>query len=120
MPDATYTITFQCGKTDLSEPGRKHAGEVHIAPISLPISADDALKASYLLPEREDVAALFPDRPSNSHKGNYGKLLLIAGSRGMSGAARLAAAAALRSGVGLLLWWQSRESASVRSRGNRN
>jgi len=102
--DVTYTITFQSGKPGLYlEPGRKHAGEVHIAPISLPISADDALEASYLLPEHEDVAALFPNRPSNSHKGNYGKLLLIAGSRGMSGAARLAAAAALRSGVGLLM-----------------
>lgn len=102
--DATFTITFQCGKPGLYlEPGRKHAGEVHIVPISLPISADDALKATYFLPEHDDAATLFPERPANSHKGNYGKLLLIAGSKGMSGAARLAAGAALRCGAGLVM-----------------
>ncbi len=102
--DATFTVTFQCGKPGLYiSPGRDRAGEVHIAPISLPVSTDDMLAANYFLPELEDVAALFPNRARNTHKGDYGKLLLIAGSRGMSGAARLASAAALRSGVGLLM-----------------
>ncbi|MBI4835423.1 MAG: NAD(P)H-hydrate dehydratase [Planctomycetes bacterium] len=43
-----------------------------------------------------------PKRPRNSHKGDYGRVLIIAGSRGMAGAARLAAEAALRSGSGLV------------------
>ena len=43
-----------------------------------------------------------PKRPADSHKGSYGKLLIIAGSRGMIGAGCLAAKAALRSGCGLV------------------
>ena len=45
---------------------------------------------------------LLPDRPLDSHKGDYGKVLVVAGSRGMSGAAYLASEAALRSGSGLV------------------
>lgn len=43
-----------------------------------------------------------PERPPESHKGNYGKVLILAGSRGMSGAALLCGEAALRSGSGLV------------------
>ncbi len=53
------------------------------------------INAEYLLP-------LLPARPKNSHKGDYGKVLVIAGSRGMGGAAALAARAALKSGAGLV------------------
>lgn len=42
-------------------------------------------------------------RPQNSHKGNFGKVLVVAGSRGMTGAAFLAAKGALRAGAGLVL-----------------
>ncbi len=101
---ATWTVTFQAGKPGLYlPPGRNLAGEVYIAPISLPIAIDEMLAAEWFVPEADDVASLFPPRPRDSHKGNYGKLLLLAGSRGMSGAARLAASAALRTGVGLLM-----------------
>jgi ADP-dependent NAD(P)H-hydrate dehydratase / NAD(P)H-hydrate epimerase len=44
----------------------------------------------------------FLKRPDNTHKGDYGRLLVVAGSRGMSGAAYLASMAALRSGTGLV------------------
>lgn len=43
-----------------------------------------------------------PPRPEDAHKGTFGRLLIIAGSEAMSGAARLSATAALRAGVGLL------------------
>lgn len=49
-----------------------------------------------------DVMALFPERPENAHKGDFGHALLVAGSRGMMGAALLATGAALRSGCGLV------------------
>lgn len=45
---------------------------------------------------------LLPAREPHSHKGNYGRLLILAGSKGMVGAACLATMAALRSGVGLV------------------
>lgn len=50
----------------------------------------------------EEVGRLMRPRPIDAHKGTFGHALLIAGKRGMAGAAILAARAALRSGVGLL------------------
>lgn len=50
----------------------------------------------------EDVLALLPDRDEYAHKGNFGKILLLCGSRGYTGAAYLAAMGALRTGAGLV------------------
>lgn len=50
----------------------------------------------------KDVLSLLPDRKAESHKGDYGKVLLLCGSRGYTGAAALAAMGALRSGAGLV------------------
>ena len=50
----------------------------------------------------EAVLSILPDRKADSHKGDYGKLLLLCGSRGYTGAAALAAMGALRSGAGLV------------------
>lgn len=50
----------------------------------------------------EDVLALLPDRKENAHKGNFGRVLLLCGSRGFTGAAYLAAMGALRTGAGLV------------------
>lgn len=49
----------------------------------------------------ESVLALLPDRDPWGHKGSFGKILLLCGSRGFTGAAYLAAMGALRSGAGL-------------------
>ena len=49
-----------------------------------------------------DVLSILPDRKNNSHKGDYGKLLLLCGSVGFTGAASLAAMGALRCGAGLV------------------
>ena len=50
----------------------------------------------------EDVLALLPDRKENAHKGNFGRVLLLCGSRGFTGAAYLSAMGALRAGAGLV------------------
>ena len=50
----------------------------------------------------EEVLKLLPDRKLESHKGDFGKILLLCGSRGYAGAAALAAMGALRSGAGLV------------------
>ena len=51
---------------------------------------------------REDVFSILPDRDPNAHKGDFGKILLLCGSKGYTGAAALAAMGALRSGSGLV------------------
>lgn len=51
---------------------------------------------------KESIAQLLPERKNDTHKGNYGKILLLCGSRGYTGAAALAAMGALRSGAGLV------------------
>lgn len=58
-----------------------------------------AIKGSKII-EREDVRALLPKRRRDSHKGNYGRAAIVAGSIEYTGAAYLSAAACLRSGVG--------------------
>ena len=50
----------------------------------------------------EEVLKLLPDRKLDAHKGNFGRVLLLCGSRGYTGAAALAAMGALRSGAGLV------------------
>ena len=52
--------------------------------------------------DHEAVLSLLPDRPADTHKGSYGRVLLLCGSVGYTGAAALAAMGALRSGTGLV------------------
>ena len=56
----------------------------------------------YAILDKAQVDALLPDRDPFAHKGNFGKILLLCGSRGFTGAAYLAAMGALRSGAGLV------------------
>lgn len=63
--------------------------------------------------ERESIRRLLPYRPSNSHKGNFGKALLICGSKGMAGAAYLAGKAAYLSGVGMVRIYTPEENRIV-------
>lgn len=51
---------------------------------------------------KQSIADLLPERNADTHKGNYGKILLLCGSRGYTGAAALAAMGALRTGAGLV------------------
>ena len=51
---------------------------------------------------RWDIKKLFPKRDRNAHKGDFGKILLLCGSRGYTGAAALAARGALRTGAGVV------------------
>ncbi|MBQ2931817.1 MAG: NAD(P)H-hydrate dehydratase [Clostridia bacterium] len=54
------------------------------------------------LPLKDDMKKLLPKRPENANKGDFGKILVVAGSKGMTGAAALSAYSALRSGAGLV------------------
>lgn len=52
--------------------------------------------------EHKDIALLLPTRDDRAHKGDFGRILLLCGSRGYTGAAALAAMGALRTGAGLV------------------
>lgn len=72
--------------------------------LALKISVREVSDALYplLTLEKNDLIALLPKRFDRSNKGSYGRVLAVAGSRGMAGAAYLAAKAAYRSGAGLV------------------
>jgi NAD(P)H-hydrate epimerase len=94
---ADLTVTFGAMKLGLAvEPGATVAGRVEVADIGLA-----ELTPSTWLLEPSDGPRWLPPRRSDSNKGTYGHLLVVAGSPGKSGAAALAGVAALRSGVGL-------------------
>lgn len=97
---ADATVTFAAGKLGLyMGDGAKHSGLVEIADIGIPETLVEA-KDGYDVLTPALVKELLPKRRRNSHKGSYGKVLLIGGSYGMSGAVIMAAKAALRCGVG--------------------
>ena len=92
---ATATITFAAMKTGLLlGAGFEHAGRVTVADIGLDVS-----RSTIGVVEASDVAAWLPDRERNSHKWKSA-IWMIAGSPGMTGAADMAARAAMRSGAG--------------------
>lgn len=100
---ATTTVTFALPKLGLFfEHGTGYVGELIVADISIPpvLYESQGLKRNLL--EKQMVANWLPYRPNASHKGDYGRILLIAGSCGMTGAACLAAEASARSGAGLI------------------
>jgi NAD(P)H-hydrate epimerase len=98
---ATLTATFAGLKRGLvTGPGLDLAGRVAVVPIGVPPGEVARGVATFLI-ERDDVAARFPPRPRHAHKGTYGHLLIVAGSLGKTGAAALAAHAAMRAGAGL-------------------
>lgn len=103
--EADLTVTFAAKKPCLVFPPTSEvAGTVSVAPIGIP---DEALQFSdrgYRLFELEDkdAQAAFPPRKKDSHKGDFGHVLVVAGSLGKAGAAILAARAAFRTGAGLV------------------
>lgn len=100
---ADVTVTFGALKPGLVfEPGRSYAGDVTIADIGLDVGcAVEADRRVLAVVEADDMAAWIPRRSAGAHK--WGSAVrAIAGSRGMSGAARLSCAAACRSGAGIV------------------
>ena len=101
--NADYTITFSFAKTGLLLwPGTDYCGKVIIADMGITKESFLDQKPRFASITEEDKKVLLPKRIEHSNKGTYGKLLIIAGSHNMAGAACLAAKAAYRSGVGLV------------------
>lgn len=84
-------------------PGAAYCGRLYVVDVGIPKAfLEREARAVWVRPE--EAASLFPPRPADSHKGLFGKLVIIAGSYTMPGAAVLAVQAGLRSGVGLCSW----------------
>jgi NAD(P)H-hydrate epimerase len=80
----------------------RYTGEWSVLDIGLHPQSIKEMPTNYHFLTHEDVAGLINKRGKFTHKGSFGHLALLAGSKGMAGASILAAMAALRSGVGLL------------------
>jgi hydroxyethylthiazole kinase-like uncharacterized protein yjeF len=99
---ADYTITFGYQKQGLLlYPGAGYAGEILVADIGFPKIAAEKAKLETFYYGAEDLCCL-PERDFRGHKGSFGSVLVIAGSKGMSGAAYLSAKAAYKTGAGLV------------------
>ncbi|HJZ73565.1 MAG TPA: NAD(P)H-hydrate dehydratase [Vicinamibacterales bacterium] len=102
--DAGLTITIAAPKLPLVlPPGELRSGDIVIADIGIPGEVIEAVEGPRVdLLTRGAMRDLITPRTSDSHKGDYGRVLVVAGSRGKTGAAHLAAIGALRSGAGLV------------------
>ncbi|PKK92268.1 MAG: hypothetical protein CVV64_02315 [Candidatus Wallbacteria bacterium HGW-Wallbacteria-1] len=99
---AHRTLSLGSGKTELFLwPGRQWAGRVQIAEIGIPEKYISECARAYAVSINE-VAAALPPRHRNSHKGDFGRVMILAGSPGMRGAGQLTVLGALRSGAGLV------------------
>ena len=101
---ATLTVTFGAPKLPhVLAPGVGRTGDLVVADIGIPTSIIDELGGPRLnLVTPEDICRLIPVRDQEAHKGNFGRVLVVAGSLGKTGAACLAGLGALRSGAGLV------------------
>ena len=101
--NADKTVTFAAYKIGmLLFPAADYIGETVVADISIPDYIIGECSAAATVIDGEFVRKNFPKRKNNSHKGDYGKVLVIAGSEGLSGAAYLSSQSTVEAGSGLV------------------
>lgn len=111
---ADVTVTFCLPKTGLVlHPGCEYVGRLVTADISIPscVLENRNISAEYI--DKELVSGMIPKRTPNSNKGDYGRLLIVTGSTGMTGSGCLSSMAALRSGTGLVYVGVPKSLASI-------
>lgn len=108
---ADYTVTFQATKVGhILYPGKEYSGEVIVKNIGISeeyFKNNPEVAVTY---DSRDYRKFLPARKEDSHKGTYGKLLIIAGSKGMSGAAYMNAMSAYMTGAGLVQIYTAEEN----------
>ena len=101
--NADVTLTLQFPKLSLLMPeNAKFVGDMEILDIKLSQEWIEKESSTLFFTDEKEIKALLKPRGRHSHKGDFGRGLVVAGSKGMAGASVLASRAALRSGVGLL------------------
>lgn len=99
--NSDITVTFACFKTgQLLYPGRKYCGKLYLEDIGIPVIETDI--SEYSVTDIFDSENCLPERVPWGNKGTFGKILVIAGSSEIFGAAYLSAMAAYKSGSGMV------------------
>ncbi len=100
---ADITVTMGLPKVGLLEPSAAdYVGTLEVIDLGMPDELISPITSDRELINAEDLRKIIKRRSRDAHKGNFGHLLIIGGALGYSGAAALAAEAALRSGAGLV------------------
>jgi NAD(P)H-hydrate epimerase len=97
--DVTFTLGFSKIGLHLL-PGSEYCGQIEVLDIGLARRAGEAIDTELLTPDW--ARDRLPERPSESNKGTFGRVLVVAGSENYTGAAVLASIGALRAGAGLV------------------
>lgn len=99
---ANHTYCLALPKFGLSySPGRELAGSTRLTPIGIPDDIVESFSKRENLILGDVILPLLPARKPDGHKGDFGKLFILAGSTGLTGAAALCAMASVRTGLGL-------------------
>ncbi|SFT43595.1 NAD(P)H-hydrate epimerase [Selenomonas sp. GACV-9] len=100
---ATATLALGLPKIgQLLSPGADVTGQLFVDDIGIPVGLLQQEEIKQALLDDAMAAGLLPPRSRAAHKGSCGRILVVAGSHGMTGAAVLAASAALRAGAGIV------------------
>lgn len=100
---ANETITAQLPKVGMYlYPGNTYCGKIDIENIGISYQSIEEVQCDYQINDYQTIKKKIPQRYKHSHKGSYGKVLLIAGSEDTTGAAILCAKAIMKTGAGLL------------------
>ncbi len=100
---AAVTVTFIARKQGLyTGAGRAHAGRIICDDLGVPSSVYTVISPDALLLAQDALVDRLSPRARDAHKGSFGRVLVVGGEQGMSGAVRLAAEAAARVGAGLV------------------
>lgn len=100
---ADTTITLGLPKFgNILFPGANYNGELIIGHVGISPKIADGIESKTYIITKEMIRRYIPKRIADSHKGTYGKASVVAGSRGLSGAAILTCLAALNSGIGII------------------
>jgi ADP-dependent NAD(P)H-hydrate dehydratase / NAD(P)H-hydrate epimerase len=100
---AVATVTMGLPKLGLAQyPAAMYAGRLYVADIGFPPALVEGAPIATSLTRASWVDRTLPRRPPDSHKGAFGRVFVVAGARGFTGAAVLAARGAIRAGAGLV------------------
>ena len=100
---ANKTVTFQLYKMGFLNYGSdKYTGEIIVEDIGIPEFVIDKFHENKFIIDKKMIKDRLIARDKYSHKGDYGRILIVAGSKGFSGAAYIATEGAVRSGAGLV------------------